>query len=164
MNAAEIFLKVIKHPVKFRLFLLTKLPAAFFSGVQVVEVDESHAIVSIPFKWLTQNPFKSAYFASLSMAAELSTGVLAMMHIYKKDPAISMLVTKMEANYFKKATGKTFFICIEGQQIQEIIEECVISGESKSIAVRSIGKNKNDEPIAEFLFTWSFKAKANLPT
>jgi hypothetical protein len=45
-------------------------------------------------------------FACLAMAAEMSTGVLAMAHVYKRKPAISMLVVKMEAEYFKKATGK----------------------------------------------------------
>lgn len=158
---AKQFISLVRHPFKFRLFLLSKLPAAFFSGVQIVEVNESRSVVSIPYKWLTQNPFRSAYFASLSMAAEMSTGVLAMMHIYKKKPGISMLVTKMEATYFKKATGKTFFSCKEGKQIQEIIENSVASAESKTITVTSMGRNTNDELIATFLFTWSFKVKAN---
>ena len=62
------FVRLIKHPLKFRLFLLMKLPAAFIAGVKVREMDEQRAVVSVPFKWLTQNPFRSTYFASLSMA------------------------------------------------------------------------------------------------
>ena len=34
------FIKIMKHPVKFRMFLFTKLPAAFFAGVRVRELDE----------------------------------------------------------------------------------------------------------------------------
>jgi Domain of unknown function (DUF4442) len=158
-SGSEIFLRLIKHHLKFRMFLLYKLPAAFFSGVKITEVDENKCSVSIPFKWLTQNPFRSAYFASLSMAAEMSTGVLAMMHIYKRKPAISMLVTKMEANYFKKAIGKTFFLCEDGKQIRDIIEETVRTGEAKTIVVKSVGTNKQGEAIADFYFTWSFKSK-----
>ena len=141
------------------MFLLVRLPAAFFSGVRIINAAETKCEVSVPFKWLTQNPFKSTYFASLAMAAELSTGVLAMMHIYKKKPQISMLVTNMQANYFKKATGKTIFVCEEGKQISNLIEEVIVCGESKNIRVKSIGENKNGEVVAEFLFTWSFKMK-----
>lgn len=160
MNSdAQKFLQLAKHPVKFRMFLFMKLPAAFFSGVRIKDVDEERSVVSVPYKWLTQNPFRSTYFASLAMAAELSTGVLGMMHVYKKTPPVSMLITNMEASYFKKSTGKTFFICEQGKYIRETIEQSIATGQSKSITVKSTGTNKNGELIAEFLFTWSFKVK-----
>src|SRR5882757_4784957 len=105
LTATQAFIRLMKHPVKFRLFLLFKLPAAFFSGVRIIDIDESRSIVSIPYKWFSQNPFKSTYFACLAMAAEMSTGSLAMMHVRKRNPSVSMLVVKLEAVYFKKATG-----------------------------------------------------------
>ena len=70
-NATE-FLKLIKHPFKFQLFMLSKLPSAFFCGVRVVDADENKCSVKVPYKWFSQNPFKSTYFACLSMAAEMS--------------------------------------------------------------------------------------------
>ena len=93
------------------------------------------------------------------MAAELSTGLLAMMNTYQSKPAISMLVIGLEAKYFKKATGLTTFTCEEGQAIQETIENAVSTGEGKSIRVKSTGKNDAGELVAEFFITWSFKAK-----
>jgi len=94
------------------------------------------------------------------MAAEMSTGILALMHTYQRNPPVSMLVTRMEASYFKKATGLTFFTCEQGLQIENVIRESCNSGEGKTISVKSIGKNKSGELIAEFLFTWSFKPKS----
>lgn len=162
MNAStEKFIKIIKHPVKFGMFLFAKLPAAFFSGVRIKEIDEDRSVVSVPFKWLTQNPFRSTYFASLAMAAEMSTGVLGMMHVYKRIPAISMLITNMEATYFKKSTGKTFFVCDAGKEIYKAIENSISTGEPTSITAKSTGTNKNGEVIATFLFTWSFKVKTS---
>ena len=146
-------------PFLFRFFLLMKLPAAFFSGIRIKEISKEKCTTSVPFKWLTQNPFRSTYFASLAMAAEMSTGVLALMNTYKKVPPVSMLVTKMEANYFKKAKEKTFFTCIQGEEIAKAVEESVTTNESKTITVKSTGKNEKDELIAEFFFTWSFKTK-----
>ncbi len=160
MPSKNTFSDLVNHGFKFRLYLLYKLPAAFFSGVKIIEFSNEKCVTSVPYKWLTKNPFRSTYFASLAMAAEMSTGTLAMANVYKKQPAISMLVTNMQANYFKKATGTTFFTCEEGLKIASTVDEASHSKEGKSITVKSIGKNANGELIAEFLFTWSFKAKA----
>jgi hypothetical protein len=122
-------------------------------------INEEKCITSVPYKWLTQNPFRSVYFASLAMAAEMSTGALVLSNIYKKVQVVSMLLTKMEASYFKKASDTIYFTCEQGKEITIVINEAISSVEGKSIIVRSAGKNKNDEVVAEFLFTWSFKAK-----
>ncbi|HNU87503.1 MAG TPA: PaaI family thioesterase [Ferruginibacter sp.] len=160
-NAAQ-FLQLINSPVKFRLFLLSKLPAAFISGVRVRSADENKCVVTVPYKWLSQNPFKSIYFACLSMAAEMSTGVLAMAHIYKRNPSVSMLVLKVEGSFMKKAVGRTTFTCEEGQLIRQTIEDAIISNEGKMVTARSYGRNKEGEVVAEFSITWSFKAKSNI--
>ena len=160
-NAAK-FLQLIKHPIKFRLFLLSKLPSAFFSGVRVINADEEKCTVKIPYKWFTQNPFKSTYFACLSMAAEMSTGVLAMAYIYKRQPAISMLVLKVDGSFIKKATGITIFTCDDGLMIKQTIEDSIISNEGKIVTAKSYGRNEAGEIVAEFAVTWSFKVKSNI--
>ena len=160
MSNAAAFLSLVNSPVKFRLFLLSKLPSAFFCGVRVRHADEKKCVVTVPYKWLSQNPFKSTYFACLSMAAEMSTGVLAMAHIYKRQPAVSMLVLKTEGSFLKKATGKTTFTCEEGQLIKQTVEDAVFSNEGKIVTARSYGRNKDGEIVAEFAITWSFKVKS----
>jgi|SRR6185437_658441 len=156
------FHAIAKSPSLFRLYLLYKLPAAFFSGIKVREITNERSTVSVPFKWLTQNPFRSTYFASLAMAAEMSTGVLAMTNVYKRAPAISMLVTHMEASYFKKAKGISFFTCEQGLEIANEINAAATSSDSRTIKIKSTGRNINNELIAEFIFTWSFKAKSKI--
>ena len=139
MSNASQFLQLIKHPFKFKLFMLSKLPSAFFCGVRVVDADENMCAVKVPYKWLSQNPFKSTYFACLSMAAEMSTGLLGLMHIHKRQPAVSMLVVKIEGNFIKKATGITVFTCEDGSNIRKTIEDAVISNEGKIITAKSYG-------------------------
>lgn len=153
------FIQLTRNSIKFRIFLLSKLPAAFFSGIRVKAMDKTKAVVSIPYKWFSQNPFKSTYFACLAMAAEMSTGLLAMMNTYKINPPVSMLITGLEAAYLKKATGITTFTCEEGLAIDNTIQEAIASGEGRIIKIRSAGKNDNGELVAEFFFTWSFKVK-----
>jgi Domain of unknown function (DUF4442) len=153
------FLQLVKHPVKFRMFLFWKLPSAFFSGVRVKQVNEEQCVVTVPFKWFSQNPFKSTYFACLSMAAEMSTGILAMAHVYKSNPAVSMLVLDIKGNFIKKAVGKTVFTCNDGAAIKQIIEAAIATGEGKTITTQSTGVNEQGEVVAVFEVTWSFKAK-----
>jgi len=153
------FIQLIRHPVKFRIFLFSKLPSAFFSGVRVKSIAEWNAQVTVPYKWFSQNPFRSTYFACLAMAAEMSTGLLAMMHTYKSNPPISMLVIGLEAKYFKKATGLTTFTCGDGEAINRTIQDAINSGEGRSFKAKSVGKNKEGELVAEFFISWSFKVK-----
>ena len=90
------FIRSLKHPLKFRMFLLSSLPNAFFSGLRIKDLDETVCRVTVPYKWFTKNPFRSTYFACLSMAAEMSTGALCLVHLYKRNPPVSMLVVKVE--------------------------------------------------------------------
>ena len=153
------FIKSLKHPLKFRMFLLSQLPNAFFAGLRIKELDETVCRVTVPYKWFTKNPFRSTYFACLSMAAEMSTGVLCLVHLHKRNPPVSMLVVKVESEYFKKATGKTIFTCEEGLMIRETIEQAIEKGEAKTFKARSIGKNAEGLIVAQFFITWSFKSK-----
>lgn len=153
------FIKLMKHPVKNRMFLFTRLPAAFFAGVRLRDVSEHSCQVSVPYKWLSQNPFRSTYFACLSMAAEMSTGALAMSNVYRSSPPVSMLVVKVESEYFKKATTRTYFVCDDGALFTRAVEEAIATGEPRTVRAKSVGRNKEGDLIAEFYFTWSFRAK-----
>jgi hypothetical protein len=153
------FLSLINNKRKFSLFLLNKLPAAFFAGLRVTALSGEACTVSVPYKWFTQNPFRSTYFACLAMAAEMSTGILAMAHLYKRQPSVSMLIVGMESKFYKKAIGKTFFTCTDGALIQNAIEQSILLNSGQTVKAYSKGLNESGALIAEFWFTWSFKPK-----
>ena len=155
----NIFKEIITNPIKFRFFLFQKLPAAFFAGLRIHHFDPEKCVVRIKYSWFTMNPFKSVYFAIEAMAAEMCSGMLAFGQVYQRTPKVSMLVVKMEAAFVKKATGVILFTCEDGQMIQNAINEAITSGEGKTIVCKSIGTNSANEVVAEFNFTWSFKAK-----
>lgn len=144
----------------FASFLFFKLPLAKLAGVRLLYADEREVKTGIKYKWLNQNPFKSMFWAAQGMAAELSTGTLCITKIRKMKQPVSMLVVKMEAEFVKKATGKITFTCDMGEQIDEILKKTVETGHSQQITLKSIGKNETGERVAEFNFTWSFKAKS----
>jgi len=144
---------------KVKFFLLFKLPAAFFSGVKLVSLNDDMSEVSIRYKWFNTNPFGSIYFACLAMAAEFASGILAFHHVRKSGVPISMLVTKLEASFLKKATGTIRFICPDGAVIQKQIEKCIATGEGVEILINTVGLNADNEQVVNFDITWSFKKK-----
>ena len=162
LNNVRVFIDIMKHPVKFRMFLFKKLPVAFFSGLRVEEMDENKCAISVPFKWFNQNPFRSTYFATLSMAGEMSTGALAMAYLFKSEKPVSMLVTSIEGNFHKKAVGKTIFTCEQGKIFSTAIAEAMQTGEARTVKAHTVGRNPGGEVIAEFFVSWSFKRKSAL--
>ena len=140
--------------------MLAKLPMAYLAGLRIKSLSKDAASVTIPYKYLNKNPFNSIYFACLSMAAELSTGVLCMMQVYKASPPVSMLVTHMEADFTKKAVGVITFTCHDGKQIQEAADYTKATGEGITVVATSIGTDEAGDKVAEFRFTWSLKAKS----
>lgn len=141
------------------LFMLKNLPLGFFVGLRVKHVDDKSASVSVPFKYLTKNPFRSIYFAVLSMAAELSTAVLAMETVYEAQLPVSMLVFDMNAKFTKKATSRIVFHCNQAEDVVKAVKDSVATGEGKTVTVKTVGTDTNGAQVAEFNFTWTFKPK-----
>lgn len=157
--AQERFRRQVTGLWTFRFFLLLKLPVALISGLRVRVLDARECVVSIPFKWLTQNPFRSVYFASQAMAAEMSTGTLGLMAIQGCKPAVSMLVVKLEAQFTKKASSRVYFTCADGDAIQAAVERTLATGEGVTVLCTSIGRLKDGTEVSKFLVEWSFKVR-----
>lgn len=140
------------------LFLLWKLPAAWFMGIGVQFCDGEKAVARLPYGWRSQNPFRSTYFAAQCAAGELSTGILALTHLQGKPP-ISMLVTHVEAEFFKKASATLLFTCEDGKNLEETIERALKTGEAQIFRATSVGRLPDGTEAARVWITWSFKKK-----
>ena len=70
-----------------------------------------------------------------------------------------MLVLAIEGNFYKKAKGLTIFSCDGGESVAETIREALNSPVGQTIKLRSTGLNAENELVAEFYITWSFKAR-----
>jgi hypothetical protein len=155
------FKKELSTPFAFSLFQLSQLPTAFFCGLRLKELSEEHATITVRYKWFNRNPFRSMYFAVMQMAGEVSTGILAMSALHKRNPSVSMLLVRNEGSYFKKAVGKISFTCNDGKMINEAVEKVVTTGAATTCACTSTGINEQGEVVAAFVFTWSFKARTS---
>ncbi|MCP4883391.1 MAG: DUF4442 domain-containing protein [Flavobacteriales bacterium] len=141
-------------------FLAIKLPSAFISGIRASAITDKEAHASVTHRWINQNPFKSLYWATQGMTAELVTGLLMMKKIKESNKKISMLVVKQEGNFHKKATGKIIFSCYQGIEIDQVIAAAIETGEGQNLVLKAEGINEEKVMVSDFEFTWSIKLKS----
>ena len=77
--------------LKYHIFLLTKLPAAYFCGARLKSINSNECSVKITHNWFNQNPYRSMFWAAQGMAAELTTALMLTDKINKSGYDISML-------------------------------------------------------------------------
>lgn len=150
--------KTLLHPLKQRLFMLTRLPSAWFWGVRIAYLDEQRSRVTLRYGWPTRNPFRSVYFATLAAAGELATGVLAWQHL-QGEPSTAMLVAEVRATYSKKARGRITFTCEAGAEVARTIAAAVETGEAQRLTMRAIGLDEEGDEVACIWLDWSFKRR-----
>lgn len=138
---------------------IAKLPLAFITGLKIEKCKGDECVTSVRLKYLNKNPFGSTYFAVLSMAAELSTGALALTAVEGMNPSVALILTNMKADFVKKAIGRTTFTCTEGAKLFSAVNEAVTTKEPQVQTVSTSGCDINGEIVAQFEFTWSFKQR-----
>lgn len=148
-------------PKKINLFLLTKLPSAYFCGVRLKNISPTESTTSVKFKWINQNPFGSMFWAVQGMAAELATGALVMQKIQESGKNISMLVASNNAQFTKKAKGRITFICKDGAMLDTVIEKVIGSEDGQVIVMNVVGANEEGVEVSSFNFEWTLKLKKN---
>ena len=154
-----LILKRLNSTLLFKTVSIANLPLAFITGLKIDECNGDECVTSVRMKYLNMNPFGSTYFAVLSMAAELSTGALALTAVEGKNPSVALILTKMNADFIKKAHGRTSFTCTDGEKLFSAVKNAVATKEPQVQTVSTSGYNINGEMVARFDFTWSFKQR-----
>ena len=153
--------KKFTNPFLMPFFLFAKLPLGFVAGLRVKSIDETRCETTVPYGWRTQNPFRSTYFAAQSMAAELSTGAIAMLAVELAPASVAMLITDMDAEFGKKATKISTFTCEAGDEIFAAVAETCRTGEPATAKVLTVGRMPDGTEVSRFHFTWSFKKRSS---
>jgi Domain of unknown function (DUF4442) len=151
------FQKLLLRPWPFRWFLATHMPLGLFMGLRLIQFQSYRSQVTVPFKKLNQNHLNGLHFAVLSMAAELSTSVMAFGQVYKREPKIIASITRCEGQFYKKATDKITFTCQDGKLIETAVEKALKGEQNVMIQCTAVGNNTHHEMVAAFTITWSFK-------
>ena len=144
---------------QLHLFLFLKIPISWIAGVRLKEMNDEICITKVKLGWLNQNPFNSMFWAVQGMAAEFSTGFLCAEKIRKSGKKISMLVVHNQAEFTKKAVGRVTFSCLQGKELDAVLQKAIETGEGQTLTLFSEGKDQKGDLVSKFAFTWSFKVK-----
>lgn len=159
-NGFEKLQRRMTSPWLLRGFMLFKMPLGLMAGLRVTTLEATRCQTTVPYGWRTTNPFRSIYFAAQSMAAELSTGALAMAAIELAPGSTAMLIVGMDAEFGKKATSRVTFTCDDGDAIFAAVQRAHATGEPTTVRATTVGRMADGVEVARFSFTWSFKKRS----
>jgi hypothetical protein len=141
--------------------MFRRLPLAWLAGLQLKACNDQECSIMIKHRWVNQNPFRSIYFAAQLMA-EMGGGLPSLLHIRSKGYNSAMLVTHIEASFYKKATGRITFRFNEVADIKAAVDEAQRSTEQTATYLATTHAfNESGQKIAEVRALWSFRARPN---
>ncbi len=112
------YVNEVLNPMKFKFAIFKKNHSIIFWGAKVKAIDFERCEIYLPYRWSTQNPFNSIYFAARCGVAEISTGL--MLDVMLRDRGSwSMLVIDFKAKFTKKAISGITYTCEDGHKTQK---------------------------------------------
>jgi len=158
-------LRFISQKLKTNLFIkyfgITKVPLIFYCRPKVVKISNESVTLKIPFIRRNKNHVGSMYLGSMSVGADLASGLLSFNLVSKSSKKVIPLFKDMKSEFFKRAEGDVHFVCNEGNKIKSMIEKAISEQirVNEPINVTAFVPDKlGDEPIAKFSLTLSLKA------
>lgn len=150
---------LFKKTLGVRLWTLFKVPMLFLTRPVVCVLDEKRTEVSIKLSYLTKNHFKSMYVGVLVAGADLASGLLAIEVAKNRQEKVLPLFKDLQASFYRRAMGRTVFVCEEGERILQAVDLAIKSGERQNltVGVRAFCPEISDETVAEFKMTLSLK-------
>jgi hypothetical protein len=146
-------------PLRQRLYFLKSLPMGLFSGIKLIQLDETISVSEVPFRWRNKNPFNSMYFAVQSMAAELSTAAPVLLALKAADAEIALIIVDLKAEFVKKAQSKVTFSCVDYDKIANAVAQLKQADDSVTVIAKTTGRDVDHNEVSKFYFTWSFKRR-----
>lgn len=159
-NNQQKLLRRLKNKWAFRFFTKKMVPAAAHAKVRFVSLDGDKCEILIPYCRQNKNPFRSMYFAVQSMAAEMSTALLAMLYLEGYEESVAWIVLDFRVEFPSKATGDVVFTCLDGNVVRQAVEKAILTGVPQVATLTSVGRMRNGTVVSEFTFNWSFKKRS----
>jgi acyl-coenzyme A thioesterase PaaI-like protein len=150
---------LLKETIFLR-FLSLRIPALFFLGPRVLELDAGGCAVKIPFGLRTRNHLGSMYVGVLCAGADLASGLNAAWLIFKRHRKVKLSFKDLEADFLKRADGDVVFRSRDGTKVREAVERADATGERVTVPVEvvaTVPKKYGDEPVARFIMGLSLK-------
>ena len=137
-----------------------KVPMIFYCKPSVIEISSKSVTLKIPFIRRNRNHLGSMYLGALCVGADITSALLSLSIIKESGKKILPIFKDFKADYYKRAEGDVHFVCNQGDEIQNMIQEVIQNKVriNKKIDVLAYVPSKlNEEVVAKFSLTLSLK-------
>ena len=149
----------LRSPWKVAAFTATMMPLGAMAGLRIDHVDRDGCVTSLPGGWRTQNPFKSMFWAAQGMAAEMATGVPALVGVREAPVPVRMILAGCEGQFVRMCKTRARFVFERADLVWEALETTLATGESVECPLPVVGYDAHGEEVSRWRFTWSFRAR-----
>lgn len=144
-------------------FGLFKIPLIGFVRPRLIELTDKKLVVRIKLRRRTRNHLGSMYFGALAIGADLSGAFQAFQIADETKRKLSIVFKDFKADFIKRPETDVYFVSEAGDQIRNMVEKSVQSGErvTESIRINAVtGYPDATEVVAQFLLGLSIRNKA----
>lgn len=150
-------------------FGFLKIPLVWWLKPRIMEIDNSHCVLMMPFRRRTKNHVGSMYFGAICIGAELAPGALTI-HLFKQQKTKFTFVFKaFHAEFLQRCESDVYFSFTQGDVIEKAIKQAELTHERQNVSLNisaTCPATSGDKQVALFAITISIKAlqpKGNHP-
>lgn len=142
-----------------RMFGFKQIPLIYYTGLSVVEFNESSCVAKIPLTWRTKNHLGSMYFGALAIGADVAGGLAAFSYLLNSGKNISVVFKDVKGEFLKRPDGDVHFACNQIKEVNEMMLSTVNSGarEEITVEVEATVPTISTDAVAKFQLTLSAK-------
>lgn len=130
-----------------------------YTGLKLVDLDETKSVVKIRLKRRTKNHLNSMYFGALAVGADVSGGIHAFYFANKYNKKVSFAFKAMECEFIKRAESDCTFICNDGLLVEKAILKSIETEDRINEKTFVNVYDSQNELVAKFHLTISVKCK-----
>ncbi len=156
MDREKLFKKI-----KWQLFLLGrfKIPMLGFTGIKLLEINDTKAVTKIRLKRKTKNHLNSMYFGALAVGADVAAGIHAFYFANIHQKKISFAFKGMSCEFIKRAESDCTFISKDGKKVEAAILKSINTGDRVNETTNVEVFDEQNDLVATFQMIVSVKCK-----
>lgn len=153
--------KKLEKQIKRKLFLLSKfkIPMLGFTGIKLLEINDTTAITHIKLKRRTKNHLNSMYFAALAAGADVAAGIHAFYFANVHQKKVSFAFKGMSCEFIKRAESDCTFVSKDGKKVEDAILKSIETGDRVNETTHVDVFDAEKELVATFKMIVSVKCK-----
>ena len=152
--------KLLKK-IKWQLFLLGrfKIPMLGFTGLKLLEINDTTAKTKIKLKRKTKNHLNSMYFGALAVGADVAAGLHAFYFATLYNKKVSFAFKGMSCEFIKRVESDCIFVSEDGKKVENAILESIDTGDRVNTTTTVNAYDEENELVATFEMIVSVKCK-----